>query len=201
MKTFKLQTALAALSIVLLLPGLALAATPDAGLSTVDPCLVTCPAGDTDFLVVVRDAGGAVIAGSVVEVDFCNCAGPQLCSPGGSGSCPDGTQDIAILATNSAGEALFHLAEGGDGNGALVDIRADGVLLAQRTIKPMDTNGDFVADTSDFSYSNLSNDYNCDGAVNFSDFAIFGNHGSFSHSCTGPVDTAPRTWGSVKALW
>jgi hypothetical protein len=200
MKRFTLQMTLASLAIVLLVPGLALAATPDASQSTVDPCLVTCPAGDTNFLVVVRDAGGAVIAGSVVEVDFCNCAGPQLCSPGGSGSCSDGTNDIAILATNSAGEALFHLAEGGDCNGGLVDIRADGVLLAQRTIKAMDTNGDFVADVSDW-VGTLSNDYDCNNVLSLSDQVIFGNHASLNHSCTGPVDTAPRSWGSVKALW
>lgn len=200
MKRFTLQMAIAVLSIVLLLPCLALAATPDASQSSVAACLVTCPAGDTDFLVVVRDASGTAIAGSVVEVDFCNCAGPQLCSPGGSGSCPDGTNDIAILATNSAGEALFHLAEGGDCGGGLVDIRADGVLLAQRTIKAMDTNGDFVADASDW-VGTLSNDYDCNNVVSISDQVIFSNHASFSHSCTGPVDAAPRSWGSVKALW
>jgi hypothetical protein len=200
MRIHKLQTALAAMSIVLLLPCLVVAATPDASQSSVDACLVTCPAGDTDFLVVVRDAAGTVIAGSVVEVDFCNCAGPQLCTPGGSGSCSDGTNDIAILATNSAGEALFHLAEGGDCNGGLVDIRADGVLLAQRTIKAMDTNGDFVADASDW-VGTLSNDYDCNNVLSLSDQVIFGNHASLNHSCTGPVDTTPRSWGSVKALW
>ncbi len=69
-----------------------------------------------------------------------------------------------------------------------MDIRADGVLLAQRKIHALDTNGDFALDASDFSYSNPLCDYNCDHTQNFSDFALFGNHAgarAFVHGTGG----------------
>src|SRR3989442_1095015 len=46
--------------------------------SSMDPCLVVCPAGDSVFVVHVRDWTNTPVAGADVTVDFCGCPGFRL---------------------------------------------------------------------------------------------------------------------------
>lgn len=176
------------------------AGPPDANASTVDPCFVTCPLGDFSFQVIVRDATGTVCPGVIVDVDFCNCTGPQLCRSAQGGSCADGTSDVASATTDAAGQVTFRIAAGGACPGALVDISAGGVLLAQRVVQAMDFDNDFTVTAADFTMGGgPGNDYNCDGIVNLSDFVLFTVHQQ--HFCVGPVHDEQREWGAIKSLY
>jgi hypothetical protein len=187
------------LLVALFLPAMAAAGTPDMGNSIVQDCLVTCPGGDTTFLVQVRDAADLPCVDSVVELSFCGCSGQQLCT--GNASCGDGTEDILVLSTDANGEALFAVAAGGECDG-LADIRADGVLLAQREVKPLDTTGNFIIELDDIpDLSNPANDYDCNGSVNLFDVNILSVHANGVHQCEAPVPVLPGSWGAVKATW
>ena len=82
--------------------------TPDPGMSIVQDCLVTCPAGDRPFLVTVLDATGAPCPDAMVTIDFCGCPEAQLCLLAGGEACGDGTNDRLVMATDANGDALFH---------------------------------------------------------------------------------------------
>src|SRR4030095_13669377 len=52
---------------------------PSAANSSVDPCLVICPAGDIPFHVTVRDQTGVPIRGATVVLDFCPATSVHPC--------------------------------------------------------------------------------------------------------------------------
>ena len=56
-----------------------LANVPNPAASSVDPCLIACPAGDLDFHVVVRDFGSNPVFGSTLTLDFCDCPTAAIC--------------------------------------------------------------------------------------------------------------------------
>ena len=183
-----------------LLAGAALAQIPDATQSTVDECFVTCPAGDIPFTVVVRDVDGNAVPGADVVVDFCGCPGQQLCLTAGQLPCNDGTLDRVSLPADASGVVVFNIAAGGACQGFPVEISANGVFLAQREVRAMDYDNNFVVEVADFVVAS-GNDYNCDGLVNLLDQALFANHGTPMHACEGPVSSHQQSWGTMKSLF
>ena len=176
------------------------AGTPDPGMSIVPECLVTCPGGDTNFRVTVLDDTGTPCPGVMVTIDFCGCPETQLCLLAGGESCGDGTDDRLVVSTDANGEALFRLAAGGACADSPVDIVAGGVLLAQRTVRAMDADGDFIVEQEDMTFD-VWNDYNCDSQVSLIDMSIVAIHAIEGHTCDGPVGVENRTWAGVKSLW
>ncbi len=174
------------------------AGTPDPGMSIVQECLVTCPGGDTNFLVTVLDDTGTPCSRVVVTIDFCDCPETQLCR--GGASCGDGSDDRLVGITDANGEALFHPAAGGACADSPADIVAGGVLLAQRTVRAMDADGDFIVESEDMTFD-VWNDYNCDSQVSLTDINIVAIHAIEGHTCEGPVSVQNRTWAGVKSLW
>ena len=175
--------------------------TPDPEMSIVQECLVTCPAGDRPFLVTVLDETGTPCPDALVTIDFCGCPDAQLCLLAGGEACGDGTNDRLVMATDANGDALFHPAAGGACADSPVDILADGVLLATRTVRAFDANGNFIVEEADMTFD-VWNDYNCDGVVNITDTLLLVQpHGLEGHTCEAPVGDENRSWGGVKSLW
>lgn len=145
-------------------------------MSTVDDLLLTCPAGDINFQVVVLDDTGTPCSGALVALDFCNCDEAILCLYAGGSPCGNGKNDLLFATTNANGVAVFSPPAGGICGGAMVDIVADGVLLAQRNVLAMDVNGNFLVEMTDFTFDPVLNDYNGDGVSNLVDNLIWSNH-------------------------
>jgi hypothetical protein len=174
---------------------------PDPVLSTVPDLLLTCPAGDIAFAVTVRDAAGLPCVNAWVAIDFCDCPEAQLCLYAGGEPCGNGKNDRLVLNTDANGLVTFHPAAGDICGGAPVQIIADGVVLAERIVRPMDVDGNFIVEAADFTYDNILNDYNGDGFANLLDLAVFSVHAEGPHMCEAPIPEDGESWGGVKALW
>src|SRR5438093_8941806 len=60
-------------------PTVARAGCWDPACSHIDPCMIACPAGDSVFLVILRDFGcGPRGPAETVTIDFSNCSGFHL---------------------------------------------------------------------------------------------------------------------------
>lgn len=138
---------------------------------TVDDCLRSCPGGDVLFQVIVRDLANNRISGSVVELNFTNCPGFEPC-PTGNAYTLDWPNRSIRLATDFAGVASFPLRGGGFCSSASVEVRADGVLIATRSLTSPDLNADLMVDGVDRvllsaldGSSGPEGDFDCSGAV------------------------------------
>jgi hypothetical protein len=173
------------------------AAVPSAANSTVDPCLILCPAGDFPFHVVVRDFANNPIANSFVTVDFCTgnvhrCGPPSGCNVGGS--------------TAVDGSITLYIQAGGVGV-PQVNVYADGVNLATRNISSPDQDGDlFVSNNDAFigstkvGIADPTMDLDCDqGVVDSADLAILQAH--LNHICGGATPARPSSWGRIKTIY
>ena len=78
---------------------------PDPGNSTVPDLLLTCPAGDIAFEVIVLDGTGAPCVNALVTLDFCNCPEAQLCLYAGGEACTNGKNDRLVVTTDADGRA------------------------------------------------------------------------------------------------
>lgn len=203
MLNHSLRVVLLFISVMILSVGVAVAAgPPDATTSTVDGCLVTCPAGDIAFQVIVRDATGTPCPGILVAIDFCPCPEATLCLYGGGQVCGNGKNDFLAATTDANGMVVFYPAAGGTCGGSTVEIIASGVVLARRYVRALDRDGDFVVESSDFTFDNFWNDYTCNGVGDLADLSIFSLHaGPQPHTCDAPVGEQIRTWGGTKSLW
>src|SRR5262249_5117274 len=150
---------------------------PDIAHSTVAPCFATCPAGDLAFSVVVRDFANNPIAGSSVVLDFSACPAVNLCSNQEPGTFVGSNR--AQRATDSTGTAVFRLRAGGLCPGSSVQIFADGVFLASRSVASADQNGDLAVTLTDESIASPKvgghdpgADLDCDGNVTANDMSI-----------------------------
>ncbi len=181
----------------------AIASVPSPANSSVPSCLFTCPMGDVSATVTVRDFANNPIAASTVVFDFSACPRAFLCGPrfGDTFTINLATRTVS-LTTNASGVATFPLRVGGFCDG--VKVYANGVLLATRTLKSVDQDGNGVVLVSDdalllakMGTSDPSGDFNCDGIVDGTDQLLYSQHGS--HSCDGIVNPVERrTWGALK---
>lgn len=170
---------------------------PNPALSTVDPCLVVCPAGDIPFHVTVRDVANVPIQGSTIMISFCSCVGH------GFELCPGVSCSVSAV-TDAAGKATLFIAAGG-GCSSPVNVLADGVILASRTIASPDQNGDLFVDAADAAIvggkigtTDPSADLDCDGSVTPNDQTFRAQHAQ--HAC-GVVPTQVESWGRVKSIY
>ena len=170
---------------------------PSAATSTVDPNLVLCPVGHLPFTVVVRDAASNPVSNSTVVVDFCSAPTVDICSTPGC---------TFTGVTNSTGTVVLNITAGGTTATAVVNVRADGVLLAQRAVASTDQNGDLVVNATDYTAisalvgtTDKRGDLDGDGVVTAADVAILQAH--MSHACGGPVHGRDSTWGVLKIAY
>jgi hypothetical protein len=167
---------------------------PSAATSTVDANLVLCPLGHIPFTVVVRDAASNPVANSTVVVDFCPAPTVDVCSTPGC---------TFTGVTNSTGTVVLNITAGGTSAAAVVNVKADGVQLAQRAVASTDQNGDLVVSSADVvaimalvGTTDKRGDLDGDGVVTSADVAILQAH--LTHACGGPVHGHGSTWGVLK---
>jgi len=161
------------------------AGPPSVRNSYVAPRLVTCPAGDSTFVVIVRmyDNVGCN-EGCVVNVHLCSCPGYHLSRAGSHPYTVDSTGCVVTDSTNALGEAFFPLAGGGlcPGESLLVDV--GGIMLwPWPKVVSLDQNGDLKVDESDVAIvqakvgtPDLTADFDGDGQVTAEDVAIVQAH-------------------------
>jgi len=181
---------------------------PAPNASHVDPCLVFCPTGDITFHVVVRNQVGIPVPGATVDIEYSACPGFHLCSPSGSEpyehiSLP-GFEVIRVIA-DGAGQANFPVRAGGTCAAGLVNVYADGILLAQRALASPDQDGDGDVDPADsvllqskLGLNDPTVDLTCDGSAT-GIMAEFDRH--FGHACDLPTGAPPPTWGRLKTMY
>jgi hypothetical protein len=184
-----------------------LAQVPSPTNSTVDPCLLVCPAGDTPFTVVVRDIQDVPIVNSIVVLDWCD-----VCTSTVVRCAQTGNEDYQILtpcqvavATNAFGVATLHLRAGGQCISG-VDVRADGVFLGSAPLVSPDQDGDLDVDASDHALwaarvgtSDPAADLDCTPPIGASDEAILVSH--LGDVCPLVTPLTPSSWGRVKVMY
>jgi len=184
------------------------AGVPSAIDSHVDPCIVTCPAGDSVFAAIVRELGGFPtnnIADMVL--DLCGCPEVRL-APVAAGApyrlvgCTART-----LVDLEEGYARIPLAAGGVCSGASIRVTCE-VLLAIRTaVASFDQDGDLVVSSADLARvegklgtSDPTADFDCDGVVGATDRDIAAAHlGHFHASVLAVEDDEKVAFGARPA--
>lgn len=180
------------------------AGVPDPGHCTVPVCITTCPAGDMLFTITVRDFASNPVASSQVALDFSACPGPIFCAKCADIYSYDGLTRIVRKTTDATGSVTFALCAGGETcPGSLVAISADGVVLGSVPYASPDQNGDGAINGTDLTQvnaritaSSADADFNCSGAADAADLAIFNAH--LGHACAVIVPARPATWGTLK---
>lgn len=158
--------------------------------SHVDPCIVTCPAADSLFVLIARHADGRPYAFPDVTIDICGCPDVVLADvpTGGEPYWINGCQ-VRKFGTQ-AGVASFPLEAGGLCSGASIEIYCAGFLFGTRThVASFDQDGDLVVTDFDLSQvsgkqgtNDLTADFDCDGDVDAADVAIAAGHAGHHHS-------------------
>jgi hypothetical protein len=180
------------------------AAVPSPIQSTVPPCIQACPAGDRSSTVVVRDAIGIPIEGSIVELDFSACSSFPFCPTCTDTSIVDPAGHRVLKPTTASGRAQFALC-GGPSCG-LVRVIADGVFLGNTILATPDVDGDLSVTSTDqglvaaaIGGSDLTRDLDCDGFVTSIDLAVVSTH--LGHHCGGTTLARPWSWGRTKVIY
>ncbi len=178
---------------------------PSSGNSFVAPRLVTCPAGDSTFFVVVRGVGGFPWSEGPVTVHFCGCPGYHLSLVGGHPYTinPDGC--TISMMPNRQGEASFPIAGGGLCPGGTVGVYADFFHLSPYpVVASLDQNGDLRVDSADLALVNsklgtndLSADFDGDSVVTAADVQILKAHLGHAAPDT-PTPAVAASWGKLK---
>ncbi len=146
--------------------------------------MVTCPAGDSTFVVIVRFADGNPWAKSPIELDLCSCNGYRLSRVGSHPYTVDSTGcEVWAQGGQQTGAALFPLAGGGLCPSDSIAAVAEGVTLGYTRAVSLDQNGDLVVDASDVAIvqskvgtTDLTADFDGDGQVTSADVAIVTAH-------------------------
>ena len=180
------------------------ASLPSPANSQIDPCIVTCPAGDSVFAAIVRDANGAPFwGGEEAEIDLCGCPDVRLSPVAEGGSYWIAGCTVWTL-TDLDGVARFPLAAGGVCSGASIPIFCYQLYFATRTsVASFDQDGDLVVGGADLARvdakrgtSDPTADFDCDGTVTSADYDIAAAHlGHFHASIVGVEGGAEISFG------
>lgn len=195
--------------VALALAVIARADVPSPGQSTVDPCLVLCPAGDLGFHVTVRGTIGNPYPFAYVVLAIGACPGFALCALTGNEPYSyqsDAEYQYVGMFADAQGQVTLPVRAGGGCPPGTVRVYADGVLLETRAVASPDQNGDSVVQAQDVSLlqsklgsADPTGDLDCNGTVDGADLALLQSHAG--HACAAPTGTAPGTWGRIKTLY
>jgi hypothetical protein len=185
-------------------PAHAMGGVPSASSSIVPCSAPTCPGGDASFQVLVRDGANNAVPGSVVILNWSAVDGLALCSP--IASCPTPCTIAAI--TDGDGRASFAVPAGGAGSGESISVTADGVPLGYMSLYPMDQDGDFDVDETDYNIAAAAeslgggrSDFNCNGYTDANDLQLLRTHSGHRCASAPPVEPHPPSNGAWMRVW
>lgn len=179
---------------------------PDPNRSYVPKRLVSCPGGDSTYVVFVRFFSGDPWAKSPIELHMCSCAGYRLSSTGTHPYMVDSTACVvSSQGSPLTGAALFPLVGGGLCPTDSISVWAEGVPLGYTHAVSLDQNGDLVVDGADLAVvqtkvgtSDMTADFDGDGQVTAADVAIVTAH--LGHHAAGGTTAVPSGTLSAVAL-
>lgn len=184
--------------------GLAWGGIPCAGNCIVAPRLVSCPAGDSTFIVVTRHCDNNPWSEGPVNLHFCGCPGYHLSLVGSHPYTINPDLCSISMIPDLLGVSRFSISGGGLCPGGTVSIDADYVPLGTRWVVSLDQNGDLRVDAADLAlvYSKLGTtdptaDFDGDGVVSTADVKILSAHLGHAAPDT-PTAALPSSWGQVK---
>jgi hypothetical protein len=187
---------------VLVLARPARAGFADPARSYEDPCLVVCPAGDSTFMMVLRNSAGNPWLVDEVTLNFCDC--PRV-------SLVPGVHSYQVLASGcqigkypyadgTDGTVLFPIAAGGV-CGDSVRVLCGGIPFHSRAVASFDQDGDLFVTQADLDLiqaklltADPTADFNCDGVVTSADLEIAQGH--LGHGAATGVPGVDR-WGAA----
>ena len=176
----------------------AFAGIPSPGNCYVAPRIVSCPAGDSSFVVILRHIDNNPWAeGCCVNVHLCSCTGYHLSRAGSHPYTVDAAGCVvSVAATDPTGVTYFPLAGGGlcPGESLLVDVGGIWLQPMPRVVS-LDQDGDLRVDETDVAIvqskvgtADLSADFDGDGQVTAADVAIDRSHlGHYAPDATSGV--------------
>jgi hypothetical protein len=176
--------------------GPAAAGPPDPAHCYVAPRLVSCPAGDSTYVVIVRGATDFPwFEACCVEVHLDRCSGYHLSRAGSHAYTVDSTGRIVSLPPElNTGTAEFALAGGGLCPGDTVLVRVEGLNIGQTlAVASFDQNGDLAVTQADVAIvqskvgtNDPTADFDGDGKVTAADVALVLAH--LGHRALDAVD-------------
>src|SRR5262249_33735464 len=168
-----MRPALIALVAVILCSNAANAGPPSASQSDVDPCIITCPSGDSVFTAIIRHIDRVPTEPDRdTEVDLCGCPNIHFApTPAGAPYTVIGC--VAHTLTDIQGIARFPLHAGGVCSGATIRVDCDGVpLRTLSAVASFDQDGDLAVTAADLAIiqskvgtADRTADFDCDGVV------------------------------------
>ena len=172
-----------------------------------DKCIVSCPAGDSVYTVVVHDVLNVPVPNSDVVIDFSFCGSVVLAESDPPGQYLLGPGTV-LRTTNSLGRADFPLASGGTCAPGPIKVYASGQLLgSRRFVASFDQDGDLAVTEADLALvqakvgtSDLTADFDCDSAVTSNDYDIAITHLGHGHSSLIGIGGGPAIGFCVRAL-
>ena len=172
-----------------------------------DKCIVTCPANDSVYTVVVHDFWGNPVANSDVVIDFSRCGSVILAEP------PPGQYELrpgalVLKPSDFLGRADFPLASGGTCAPGPIKVYASGNLQGSRQfVAAFDQDGDLAVTEADLAMvqakigtSDLTADFDCDSAVTSNDYDIAITHLGHAHSSVIGVGHGPAIEFGVRPM-
>lgn len=189
-----MRLALVAFAAIVMCSTPALAGPPSAVESDVDPCIITCPSGDSVFTAIIRHVDHTPTEeGRDTKVDLCGCPRVHF-APTGAGASYTLDGCIAHTLTDVQGIARFPLHAGGVCSGAVIWVSCDGVPLRNLgAVASFDQDGDLAVSAADLAIvqskigtADRTADFDCDGVVTSNDYTIATAHlGHHDASVTG----------------
>ena len=174
---------LAAVMLTMLASG-AVASPADPAQSMVDPVILGNSSGNPiggGFVVKPRDVNGSPADRWLVEIRFLNTGGRPYSTQVDGSTIDCGVQTISRVV-DSIGDAVFYPRIGGFENLEVIEIRADGILLARVVARSTDLNADGATGLADLELFRVNffgnqdaqeTDYDLTGSTDLGDLDIF----------------------------
>jgi hypothetical protein len=179
---------------------------PDPAHSYVPTRLVSCPAGDSTYVVIVRKFDGNPYNKFPVFLRLCSCRGYRLSGEGAHPYSVDSTGcEVSVWGSPQTGAALFPLAGGGLCAGDSVLVDAETIALGYTHVVSLDQDGDLAVDGADVvivqskvGTTDVTADFDGDGQVTAADVATVMAH--LGHRAPDATTAVPPMPSAVVAL-
>ena len=166
---------------------------PSAALSEVDPCFISCPAGDSLDRVLLRRLSDIPDEFVEVRISLCGCPGVHVAPLSGNDAYGLDSACVLTMLTDINGIADFFPRAGGVCSGVPILVTGYSVPIAYRySWASPDQDGDLIVSSSDMvaiqqkiGTADRTADFDGDGVVTSADLAIAESH--LGHSALGAV--------------